>query len=253
MNPRDGRSFYVFGICGFLSAGAFALAVVGRHDVTDEKLVELGARFPAVGQVLPDGVGTLIAPRWVITTAHAATLIPKGEGVFRLEGKEYKVAKVFMHPHSTISLDEPPEIDMALLILGEEVKSVTPLAFYKEKDEEGQSVTIVGFGEGGDGKSKTRRRADEKRRAVTNVVSEVNSMRLLCKFDEPPAGKELEGVAALGDGGAPALVKVEEAWLVAGVSSPHQEGPSRLYGGMNGFTRVSTFVPWIEKTMKDNQ
>ena len=51
--------------------------MVARHDVGDEKLVELGAKFPAVGQVLPDAVGTLIAPRWVLTTSHAATLIPK--------------------------------------------------------------------------------------------------------------------------------------------------------------------------------
>ena len=253
MNLTNGRRFFVLGICGFVSAGAVALAVVVRHDVADGKLIELGAKFPAVGQVLPDGVGTLIAPRWVLTTSHVATLIPKGEGIFRLEGKEYRVAKVFMHPHSTIGPNEPPEIDMALLILGEEVKGITPLAIYKDTEEANQMVTIVGFGEGGDGKSKTRRRSDEKRRAVTNVVTEAGALRIHCKFDEPPAGTDLEGVAVLGDGGAPALIKVGEAWLVAGVSSPHQEGTLGQYGAMNGFTRVSTFVAWIEKTMKDNQ
>ena len=55
----------------------------------DAKLIELGAKFPVVGQVLPDGVGTLIAPKWVLTTSFAATLIPKGMGVVRFEGKEY--------------------------------------------------------------------------------------------------------------------------------------------------------------------
>lgn len=227
-------------------------AIVARHDVADEKLVALGEKFPAVGQVLPDGVGTLIAPRWVLTTSHVATLIPKGEGIFRLGGKEYKVARVFMHPHSTIGPDEPPKIDMALLVLAEEIKNVTPLGLMKETDEAEKEVTIVGFGEGGDGKSKPRRRADEKRRAVTNVVTEASPLRIHCLFDAPPAGTELEGVAVHGDGGAPALIKVNDSWLVAGVSSPHEEGNLGTYGVMNGFTRVSTFVQWIEKTIKDN-
>ncbi len=56
-------------VLSYRSAMNFALissatfAVVARHDVADAKLLELGAKFTAVGQVLPDGVGTLIAPR----------------------------------------------------------------------------------------------------------------------------------------------------------------------------------------------
>ncbi len=233
--------------------GAGALAVVARHDVVDEKLLELGTKFPAVGQVLPDGVGTLIAPKWVLTTAHVATLIPKGQGIVRLGGKEYPVAKVVMHPHSTLGPDEPPEIDIALIMLAEEVKGVTPLALYRDKDEVDKKVAIVGFGEVGDGKSKPRRKGDDIRRAVTNVVTESGPLRISCKFDEPPAGTELEGVAVHGDGGAPALIRHDDAWLVAGVSSPHQEGLPGQYGVMNGFTRVSTFAQWIEKIMADNK
>ncbi len=230
-----------------------AFAVVARHDVADEKLLELGAKFTAVGQVLPDGVGTLIAPRWVLTTSHVATLIPKGQGIFRLEGKEYGVAKVIMHPHSTLGPDEPPEIDIALLMLGQEVKGATPMALNRDKDEVDQKVAIVGFGEVGDGKTKPRRAADGKRRAVTNVVAEANPLRIICSFDQPPAGTELEGVSAPGDGGAPALIRKDDAWLVAGLSSPHEEGSPGQYGVMNGFTRVSTFTHWIEKIMADNK
>lgn len=226
--------------------------VVARHDVADEKLLELGAKFSAVGQVLPDGVGTLIASKWVLTTSHVATLIPKGQGIVRFEGKEYGVARVFMHPHATLGPDEPPEVDIALLLLAEEVKGVTPIALFRDKDETDQKVAIVGFGEIGDGKSKPRR-SDGKRRAVTNVVTEAGSLRIFCKFDEPPAGTELEGVSAAGDGGAPALIRKDDEWLVAGLSSPHQEGLPGQYGVMNGFTRVSAFTIWIEKTMADNK
>lgn len=230
-----------------------AFAVVARHDVADEKLLELGAKFTAVGQVLPDGVGTLIAPQWVLTTSHVATLIPKGQGVFRLEGKEYGVAKVIMHPHSTLGPDEPPQIDIALLMLGQEVKGVKPMALYRDKDEEDEKVAIVGFGEIGDGKSKPKRTSDEKRRAVTNVVTEAGPLRISCQFDEPPAGTELEGVSAAGDGGAPALIRKDDEWLVAGLSSPYEEGLLGQYRTMSSYTRVSTFEKWIDKTIADNK
>jgi hypothetical protein len=233
-------------------AASVALAVVARHDVADEKLLELGAKFTAVGQVLPDGVGTLIAPKWVLTTSHVATLIPKGQGIVRFDGKEYGVAKVIMHPHSTLGPDHPPEIDIALLLLGQEVKGVTPLALYREKDEVDQKIAIVGFGEVGDGKGKPRR-SDGKRRAVTNVVTEAGPLRISCTFDEPPAGTELEGVSAAGDGGAPALIRQDAAWLVAGLGSPYMQGEPGQYGVVDGYTRISTFEKWIEKTMADNK
>ena len=247
------RKAKYYSACIGLIGASVAWAVVARHDVADEKLVELGAKFTAVGQVLPDGVGTLIAPNWVLTTSHVATLIPKNLGIVRFEGKEYGVAKVIMHPHSTLGPDEPPEIDIALLLLGQEVKGVTPMALYRDKDEVDQKVAIVGFGEVGDGKSKSRRPADSKRRAVTNVVAEANPLRIVCSFDQPPEGTELEGVSAPGDGGAPALIRKDDAWLVAGLSSPHQEGSPGQYGVMNGFTRVSTFTGWIEKIIADHK
>lgn len=248
MTMRTKSCFFVPVLC----ACTAALAVVGRHDVADEKLLELGAKFPAVGQVLPDGVGTLIAPKWVLTTSHVATLIPKGQGIVRFEGKEYGVAKVFMHPHATLGPDHPPEVDFALLLLGQEVKGVTPLALYRDEDEVDQKVAIVGYGEVGDGKSKPHR-SDGKRRAVTNVVTEAGPLRISCKFDAPPGGTELEGVSAAGDGGAPALIRKDDAWLVAGVSSPYMQGLAGQYGVDDGYTRVSTFERWIEKTMAENK
>lgn len=219
----------------------------------DAKIVEFGSKFPAVGQVLPDGVGTLIAPKWVLTTSYVATLIPKGAGIARFEGKEYPVARVFTHIHTTLGPDQAPEIDIALLQLREDVKGLTPVGMYREKDEEGKQVAIVGFGEVGDGKSKTRRPGDDKRRAVTNIITEVTPFRFLCQFNEPPAGTELEGVSAYGDAGAPALIQRDGAWLVAGIHSPYMQALPGQYGVMDSYTRVSTFVQWIEKTMADNR
>ena len=232
---------------------SMALAVVVRHDVPDEKIIELGAKFPAVGQVFPDGVGTLIGPQWVLTTSFVGTLIPKGTGIVRFEGKEYGIARVFMHPHTDLGRDKSPQIDVALLLLGQEVKNVKPLALYRDTDEEKQNVTIVGFGEIGDGKGKTHRPAGDKRRAVTNVVTEVNPLRLLCQFDQPPSATEFEGVSAPGDGAAPALIEKDGVWYVAGLHSPFEQGELGQYGVMDSYTRVSTFSAWIDKTMADNK
>lgn len=62
-------------------ASPFAIAI--RHDRTDADVLALGARFSAVGRVLPGGGCTLVAPTWAVTAAHvAAALKPDGEVQF---------------------------------------------------------------------------------------------------------------------------------------------------------------------------
>ena len=81
-----------------VSSLAWATAV--RHDRSDVVVLELGAKFPAVGQVLSDGGCTLVATRWVITAAYVAASIPKEGGRVRFEGREYLVARIILHPEA---------------------------------------------------------------------------------------------------------------------------------------------------------
>ena len=46
-------------------------AIMTRHDRADADYVRLGTKYPAVAWVQAFAEGTLIAPRWVLTAAHA--------------------------------------------------------------------------------------------------------------------------------------------------------------------------------------
>jgi len=235
-----------FAAAGLAPALAWATAL--RHDRADAAVLELGARFPAVGQVLPDGGCTLIAPRWVITAAHVAAAIPKMGGRVRFEGREYPVARVILHPEAKVEPGRPPEVDLALVELAAAVEGVEPLPAFRGDDEFGKQAVIVGFGDIGDGKNAPKH-TDGKRRAVTNVVSDAGPRRLFFHFDEPPAGTDLEGVGAGGDSGGPALLVGDGKTYVAGVSSASGGGKPGRYGVDDIYTRVSRYVEWIDRTV----
>ena len=65
----------------------------------------------------------------------------------------------------------------------------------------------------------------------------------------PPAGSEMEGVGGPGDSGGPALVEESGRYFVAGISSASMNGRPGTYGVTDVYTRVSSYVDWIEKTM----
>ncbi len=206
----------------------------------------LGASLPAVGRVLPDGSATLIAPTWAITAAHVASRVAKGSQV-EFGGVAYPVARVFVHPegHADPARPrQPPEVDLALLELARPVVGITPLALYRGREELGRTMTIVGCGDfGAAGAARTR--PDGRCRAVTNVVADAGPKRLFFGFDAPPAGTTLEGIGVAGDSGGPALIDVNGAWQIAGVSSGG-DGPPGAYGSTDIYTRVSSYLDWIE-------
>ncbi|MFH1110738.1 MAG: trypsin-like serine protease [Planctomycetota bacterium] len=229
-----------------VSSLAWATAV--RHDRSDGAVLELGAKFPAVGQVLPDGGCTLVAPHWVITAAHVAASIPKEGGRVRFEGREYPVARIILHPEAKVEPGRPPEVDLAMVELASPVEGVNPLPLFRGDDELGRQAAIVGFGDIGDGRSAPRH-ADGRRRAVTNVVSDAGPRRLFFHFDEPPAGTDLEGVGAPGDSGGPVLLEVDGKAYVAGVSSASGGGKPGRYGVDDIYTRVSRYLGWIDQAV----
>src|ERR1700761_8196115 len=94
-------------------------AIIMRHDVPEARYRDFGEKYrgyivqlalpgskPGAQPNLYNGMGTLIAPHWVITAAHAADRFPPGSpdaidlethDVF-INGKGYRIAKVFLYP-----------------------------------------------------------------------------------------------------------------------------------------------------------
>lgn len=228
-----------------LGAGV-ASAVVWRHDAKPQQALELGARFAAVGRVHPDGSATLIAPRWALTAAHVAARAASG-GEVEFAGRRYAVRRAVLHPlghPDPRDPGRPPEVDLALLELAEPVVGVAPLALHRGDDELGKPHALVGFGDFGPSAA-TLRRGDGARRAVMNVVDDAGPRRLFFRFDAPPKGEPLEGMGAAGDSGGPALLEVDGAWVVSGVSSG-ADGKPGAYGSTDIYVRVSTHREWIE-------
>jgi hypothetical protein len=120
--------------------------VVIRHDKSDADALQLGARFEAAGDVLPDGGGALIAPTWVLTAAHVAAPLTSG-GSVRFGEAIHKVTRAIIHPEGALRADAPPEVDLALLQPATPVMDITPFALYRDRDELGQVLVIVGYGD----------------------------------------------------------------------------------------------------------
>lgn len=222
-----------------------APAVVWRHDADPKAVLALAKEIPAVGRVLPDGSATLIAPTWAITAAHVAERLAKGSEL-EFGGKRYAVSRVFIHPEGHGPAGQPPEVDLALVELATAVTGIAPLALHRGRAEQGLVMTIVGCGDFGSAGAK-RQPQDGRCRAVTSTVIDAGPRRLFFDFDPPPGGTPLEGIGVAGDSGGPALVAVDGKPQVAGVSSGG-DGPPGAYGSTDIYTRVSSYLDWIDAT-----
>lgn len=90
-------------------------------------------------------------------------------------------------------------------------------------------------------------------RAAENRVEAVTDHWLKFRFDAPPSGLELEGIRGPGDSGGPAFEKSAEALVLVGVSSWQDntaQGAEGLYGVEEHDVRVSSYVDWIDETVK---
>ena len=222
-------------------------AVVYRHDRSDSAAIALGAPFAAVGRIVPDGCCTLIAPTWAATAAHVAARVRPGTTV-AFGDSTATVKRVVIHPEGAGRPGVPPEVDLALIELTAPVFGIEPATLHRGHDELGKRLTIVGYGDFGNPRAPLTR-SDNRRRAVTNIVSDAGPRRIFMKFDPPPAGTPNEGVGGPGDSGGPALWEHDGKIFLVGVSSASMDGKPGQYGVVDVYTRVSSYIAWIESTM----
>jgi hypothetical protein len=242
-----------FSIIGFfaLVGAASSDAIVIRHDRPDARYVELAKGFKAYGDVVEAG-STLIAPQWLLTAGHVAREISPYTSFATVNGREYRIDRVIMHPDYVKAGLRGPR-DLALLHLTSAVKGVAPIALFRTKDEEGQEVTFFGRGKTGNGETGPTVQ-DDKMRGATNKLEKVDEESVYFEFDSPETATDLEGISGPGDSGGPALLKVNGKWAIAGISSSNgRTAKSKgvcTYHTVEKYARVSTAVEWIEATMR---
>jgi hypothetical protein len=251
------RYLLLVGMCAPISAPPLAIAI--RHDVDDSAFIELAQRFPAVAAVqCADGScglgaeSTLIDPRWLLTAAHVAASLKRGDPA-EIGGATYAIERVILHPDWQSEADI--HVDIALIQLAQPVRGIAPAQLYDGEDEVGTVAVFVG--RGGTGTGLTGYVSEDRRiRAATNrVESVVNGSLLRFRFDAPgdPDVTDLEGISGPGDSGGPAFVERNGSIYVIGVGVAQNARPANGQRGhykvLELYTRVSAFSPWIRSTL----
>ena len=234
-----------------------ASAIVMRHDIAEQRFLDLATRYPAAVEVRPGNgdyaEGTLIAARWVLTAAHVASAVAPGDLVVA-GGKSYQVEQVFIHPdfHELVFKDMP--FDIALIRLRLPVTGVEPASLFVGQELADTVVTLVG--RGGFGTGMVGLRGEDRRlRAATNRIDAVTDSDLQFRFDKPGEEHvtELEGISGPGDSGSAAFQEIGGKLYVVGVSSWQDTRPTGRvqgrYGVIEHYVRVAPHHSWLTQTM----
>ena len=257
-----------------------AHAVVIRSDVPDISYRVAAGAFPALTDLPGEGHGVLIAPRWVITAAHAAPMQGM-EGDVTVGGMARKVKRVIIYPgyqkvpdqiiqHFLASKDPSglyaflaSSNDIALIELVSPVTDVTPMPLYRGNQERGMTAELVGKGATGNGVAGQGN--DSAHRTVLrhafNVIVGTDERYVWYRFDAPPLALPLEGITGSGDSGGPLFIGQGVSRQLVGLASWGRYPPDHpfwkryargsefqqgLYGEIVYGVRVSSYLSWID-------
>lgn len=256
-------------LLGSFSAGA----VVVRDDVPDLQYRMASAEFPALADLPGEGHGVLIAPRWVVTAAHAVSWQRSIDAVV-VGGAPRAVSRIVIHPDYRSPPRDMVESalksgdwaaffrfieasdDIALIELAEPVRDVAPAQVHGSPAP-GQVVRIMGRGATGTGSKGHSlhgpNRTDLRHGYNTLTLSE--GRWIAYAFDAPPHALPLEATTGSGDSGGPILVAAGNDWHVAGVAA-WKRGEVRgtevvpgRYGELSYGVRLAHYADWLEATM----
>ena len=263
--PRLRFTWQLASLLGLITASVIpgatsAWGVTIRDDQPDQSYLDLAGSpdYASVGTLSSGltGCGILIAPDWVLTSAH---LFIQSSGSFTINGATYTANQLIKHPQY-VRGQELQGYDIGLAHLTTPVSGVTPATRYSASLEPVYVMTFVGFGMTGTGLTGANR-ADLKPRAFQNMADGDfgNAAVLLgSDFDNPhtaadngfgdPTPLLLEGSVANGDSGGGVFLTVASQTYLAGVISfvAATDGSANAdYGDVTGFGRVSAFNTWI--------
>ena len=233
------------------------MSLIVRHDVPDERFIELAKKYPQICH-LADGEATLIKNNWVVTAAHAAIVLNEEMGNGKtpqvsIGNKYYDVEKVILHPKFELN-ETSIKNDIALIQIKGSITHIPFAKLYDKQDEKGKKITIVGRGDFGTGLTGPKK-WDKITRAATNKIDEINDQWIIFNFDSPESENttELEGVSGPGDSGGPAFIDIDDVRYIVGVSSnqaDNDSGKQGVYGVTEYYARISFYKKWIEKNIK---
>lgn len=232
--------------------------LIMRHDVPDQAYIDFADSLAVTDAVFKYSqaggmAGTLIDPYWILSAAHVAEYLSPGDSILTSRDKPVRIDSVILHPRWIEN--RWPE-DIALIRLSEPAEGLPIVPIYRGDDEVGQDIVMIGNGDSGTGLTGPKSN-DGKMRAATNRIDSADHHFVRWAFEDPAKQPEvltrLEGISGPGDSSGPALIRVDDSWVIVGVSS-HQntdptDGNAGRYGVIEAYTRVSTYAGWIDETL----
>lgn len=265
-----------------LAVPTAAGAVVIAADMEDRSYRVPASAFPALVDLPSEGHGVLIAPKWVVTAAHAAPMQMQGmEEEVSIGGMARKIRRVVTYPGygklpdrlvkealasgdlSKLSAFLASSNDIALIELVSPVTDVTPIALYRGDREVGMTAELVGKGATGNGGAGQYPHSPHRTvlRHAFNAIVGADARYVWYRFDPPPTALPLEGITGSGDSGGPLLIGKGRSRQLVGLASWSRYPPDHpfwktwtpdrpfvegLYGQIVHAVRISRYIPWIE-------
>jgi hypothetical protein len=224
-----------------------AYAVVIRHDVADSRYLVPEKSIPSLANLPSEGHGALIAPRWVVTVAHAVIDMrarAPGDRYVTINNKRREVVRIVLYPDYETSSEawkkmfeqvksgDPAEWkkrydqamasmhDIALVELKYPVADVLPMPIYRGTAESGNIAEIYGAGATGTGLTGAPDSAPHRGmlRRAENRITNASGPWLRYVFDCDATALPLEGALGGGDSGGPLLIKSAGRWTLAGLT-----------------------------------